>query len=331
MSDLGKDMMKAFGDAWGDDSETVNYRLDTGFPPLNKVITGSYSLGIPLGKMIEIYGPSSSGKTAIATQLMLEAQRQGGAAIFLDMERSFKPELAAKMGLRIEPPYFVWLKPKTWEKANTAGVNFAKMIRESGEFKPDAPVVIVLDSIAASIPESSFGKELDAYNMNDTTALARATSTTLKVIKAFAEELKFTVLYLNQIRTKPGVVYGDPTTTPGGGATEFYADARIALGRKVDKDKGGQIIKAKVVKNKIDRPFGEAEWSLKFPDDGGIYFDVIGSMVDYLCEIGALNKSGAWIEWTDGKKYNRQPLVDALEKAKAIDKLIDLLPKPPSS
>lgn len=326
-------MEKAFGDAFANVEDRVGF-LSTGYPPLNKIISGSYTTGgFPKGRITEMFGPSSSGKTLIACQIMIEAQRAGGAAIFCDHERSFHIGLAEKMGLNIAAPYFIRLKPQTWEESNNKAMQFGKMIRESGKFPSDAPIVAVFDSVAAMIPRSVFEKGIDEYTMNDTTALARVASTTLKVVKSVIEQYGMTCIYLNQIRTKPGVMFGDPTTTPGGSAMEFFADLRIQLGRKkITKDVKskkvfvGQKITAKCVKNKFSRPFQTCEWDFLFNDDGSGYFDMVGSLVDHLVEIGALKKEGTMIVWADGKKFPRGKLVDAITAGNLIDKLHEMLP-----
>lgn len=330
---LAKEMEKAFGDAFANIEEHAEF-LSTGYPPLNKIINGDYHTGgFPKGRIIEMFGPSSSGKTLIACQIMIEAQKAGGAAIFCDHERSFHIGLGQKMGLNVEAPYFVRLKPNTWEESNNKAMQFAKMIRESGKFPADAPIVAVFDSVAAMIPKSVFDKGIDEYTMNDTTALARVASTTLKVVKSVIESYGVTCIYLNQIRTKPGVMFGDPTTTPGGSAMEFFADLRIQLGRKkITKDvKGkkvfiGQKVTAKCVKNKFSMPFQTTEWDFLFNEDGSGSFDMVGSLVDHCVAEGFLKKDGTKIVWTNGNGYARNKLVEAITVGKLEADLHALLP-----
>lgn len=295
--------------------EVKNF-VSTGFEPLNEIVSGDLGGGIPQGRLIEMYGPSSSGKTALATMMMINAQNAGGVAGFMDHERSFSVKLAKGMGLSTEPHNWIYQLPETWEQSNMMMAKAAKAIREAKAIPETAPILFVFDSIAAALPKSMAEKEMDEYNMNDTTALARVTSTTLKSMAAYAEKFNFTVIYLNQIRTKPGVVYGDPTTTPGGGAMEFYSTVRIALGRKkIMEERGGakvfvgQEISMKTTKNKLTRPFQEISWRMMFNEDGSGYFDVTGSMVEYLIAKGKLTASGARITWIDGKSYFKKALI----------------------
>lgn len=332
---LSKDLLGVIG-ANSERQEVGNW-LDTGYPPLNKIMGGSLDAGFPFGRIIEMFGPSSAGKTAIATMMMIEAQRQGGVAIFIDFERSFDMRIATSMGLSDQHPFWIYKKADTWEQGNTVAMQAAELIRKSGAIEDDAPIIVVFDSIASAIPKSVFDKGIGEYTMNDTTALARVTSTTLKAVNQAVERFNMTALYLNQIRTKPGVMFGDPTTTPGGQATEFYASVRLSLSRKKimkevngKKMMVGQLIKAKTVKNKITRPFQEAEWSFVFDEDGTGHFDLIGSTVDYLCGEGVLVKSGAFITWTNGKKYNRNKLVKMIEDEGLKDELYSLYPTEPS-
>ena len=295
------------------EQEVKNF-LDTGFQPLNEIMSGRRDGGVPAGRITEIFGPSSSGKTALATKLMIEAQRQGGVAMFFDHERSFDAGMAERLGLSLEPGLWVYKMPQTWEESNTLMLQAAQAIRTAKIIPVEAPIVAVTDSVAACIPKSqlmdSKGKErgIDEMTMNDTTALARVTSTTLKVVKARANDFGLTAVYLNQIRTKPGVVYGDPTTTPGGVAMEFYADVRLALGkRRIMEERDGEKVMTgldigvKVVKSKLTRPFQETDLRLMFKEDGTPYFDVAGTLVEMLIAAKKLPASG-WIEW-QGKKY----------------------------
>lgn len=320
-------MAKALQAAIGENSENqqVENFIDTGFPPLNQIICGHETGGLPQGRLMEMYGPSSSGKTALATMMMINAQQSGGVAGFMDHERSFDVEMATNMGLSTKFPFWIYKRPKTWEESNTLMAKAAKTIREAKVIAPNAPILFVFDSIASALPKSMLDKEMDEYTMNDTTALARVTSTTLKTIAQFSDQFNFTVLYLNQIRTKPGVVYGDPTTTPGGGAMEFFSTVRIALGRSKimeERDTGGgkkekvfigQEITMKTVKNKLTRPFQEIKLRMMFREDGTGYFDTTTSMLDWLVQKGKLESTGPRITWTDGKSYFKKALALHIE------------------
>jgi RecA/RadA recombinase len=253
--------------------------------------------------------------------MMIQAQQADGIAGFMDHERSFDVGMAKNMGLKDEFPYWIYKRPATWEESNTAMAKAARAIRESNVIAKDAPILFVFDSVASAIPKSTVEKEFDEYSMNDTTALARVTSTTLKSMAAFAEQYNFTVLYLNQVRTAPGVVYGPNTVTPGGKALEFYATVRIELSRKkiMEQREGGekvfvaQEITMETVKNKLTRPFQKVVWRMGFNEDGSGYFDVTTSMIDYLVAKGKLSASGPRVTWIDGKSYFRKVLAKHID------------------
>lgn len=289
--------------------------IDTGFPDLNHAISGRYNGGLPFGRMGEVFGESSTGKTALATKWMIEAQRMGGVAIFVDWERSFDQGVAHAMGLNIDRPFWLYFKPDTWEAGNTLAMKAVKVIRESKVIPADAPILIVLDSIAAATPNSKIGKELDELNMNDTTALARATSGTLPTMAMLAEKYDATFVYLNQMRLKPGVMFGDPRTTPGGKSMEYYSTFRLALGRskiseQVEGEKKfiGQQINAECVKSKLTAPFKKTQMRMVFNEMDVMVFDVAFTMIENAIELGLLEYNKPHVTWTDGKKYHVKSL-----------------------
>lgn len=313
------------------DRSSVKMWLSTGYPPLNEAISSRYDGGIPVGRITEIFGGESCGKTAIATQAMIEAQKAGGIAIYNDHERSFDEALAVDLGLDNTKGTWIYQKPKTFEASVTTTIRFCQKIREGKFIDDDAPIVVVFDSLAAMVPKSKFAKDVDEQGMNDSLALAKACSAVFPTLSVYAEELNIALIFLNQEREKPGVMFGDPTTTPGGRAPKFYASVRMQVGRTMIKGKEagtylGQTVKCNVVKNKVSRPFMKSTWRFMFRDDGTGYFDVVGSTIDHLVDIGVLKKSGAWIEW-NGKKYNKQPLIDLIIKNGLQQTLFDLLPK----
>lgn len=330
MDKLMKELDAAVGENAADGS--VSRYIDTGFPPLNKIMSGHYKGGLPMGRMVEVFGESSTGKTALATQWMINAQKMGGVAIFIDWERSFDEDMAENMGLNLERPYWFYFKPKTWEEGNVLATKVAKLMRERGGLSPDAPIIAIFDSIASALPKSQAEKEIDEYTMNDTTALARVTSTTLKAQAQHAEEYDATFVYLNQLRLKPGVMFGDPRTTPGGKAMEFYATVRLALGREkihetVDKVKDfvGQNVRIECVKSKMTKPFKKTELRLGFDDVTGMAeFDTVFSMIEEAKDKGLLEASGAFVTWLDGKKYNMKPLVEKIKSEGLQSQLRDL-------
>jgi protein RecA len=329
---LADALIKGIGE--NHNAQAVENFIDTGYPPLNKIISGRYDGGLPMGRMVEMFGESSTGKTALATEWMVQAQRMGGVAGFIDWERSFDVHLAEGFGLNTDRPYWIYAKPKTWEEGNMIAAKACQLIREAKAIPTAAPILFVFDSIAAALPKSVSEKALDELSMNDTTALARVTSTTLKSMAHYCEEFNATFLYLNQMRLKPGVVYGDPRTTPGGKAMEFYASARLALGRQklmdtVDGDKVfvGQNISIQAVKSKFTKPFGECSLRMSFDEIGVARFDKIVSLLDYLIDKKLIAYSKPRVTWTDGKQYYTKALAAKLTEENAYAQLLALLPK----
>jgi protein RecA len=311
--------------------QKVENFINTGYPPLNKIMSGKYDGGLPFGRMIEIYGASGSGKTAIATQCMINAQKLGGIAIFIDWERSFDVDMAVSMGLNPERPYWIYDKAKTWEAGNMLAAKACKLIRQSRAIPDSAPIIVVFDSIAAAIPQSSSEKEIDTLTMNDTSALARVTSTTLKYQAQFAEEYNATFLYLNQIREKLGILFGPNTTTPGGRAMEYYATVRLQISRKALLDKTsedggmtGQNITIKCTKSKMTAPFKTCELLLSFDDTGKADFDMVTSLIDYLAEQGIIEVSGTRIVWEGSKLYKKE-VAKRIHESGEYKKLVDML------
>ena len=342
MSNLAAEMAKAFGSVQTKPQSAKFF--STGYPPLDKIISGSYQGGIPQGQLCEIHGVSGSGKTFLATEIMKSAQAQGGCAMFVDFERRFKIEFAERRGLKTTMPEFVYTSPPTWEAGNAAAIRFAEMIRTSGEYDADTPIVCVVDSVAAAIPESVLldknksgdaaqdrAKQL-AFNMSDNTALSRATSSTLKVVAHYAKELNLTMVYLNQVRTKIGVVYGDPTSVPGGSSLEFYCDVRLQLTKSMEKDGKdviGQNVTAKTVKNAVTRPLQTVSWFLSFEDDGATVLDREASLIEYLVDNGKIESpTKGYYTWPagSGNKVRKKALVEAIRQSQTgYQQLLDLL------
>jgi recombination protein RecA len=335
-------MNKAFGA--NDEESTVDTFLDTGYDELNHALSNGWDSGLPVGRCVEIYGPESSGKTAIATAAMVAAQKMGGFAGFNDHERSFQQYLAEVQGLDGHPGRFSFKKPKTFEDSLTVCIERSVLLREGKLIDPKAPICWVFDSLASMVPNSAYYnikggkvvgvKEAGERSMHDNTALARATSAHFPAFAQHCDDLGICAIFLNQIRMNIGVVYGNPETTPGGKAPKFYFSQRIALkAQRISKGDGenaeviGSQITAKVIKNKIARPFRTATWRFEFQEDGTGKFNAYRSMIDFLVSEGQLKKSGAYIEWTDGKKYYAGPLADKLETEGKMGELKALLPK----
>jgi recombination protein RecA len=343
MNDVDKILAEALGA--NDDQQEVTMWVDTGYAPLNKAVSGDYNKGLPVGRMIEMFGPPSCGKTAIATEAMISAQRAGGVAAFMDHENSFDVGLAQDLGL--DPTTrWVFKRPETFEQALNMTVKLGatlrgydpetgKRVRKTGLIPDNAPIVVVFDSLASMVPQSKMYdnkgkvKSSEDYSMHDNTALARATSSAFPALAQLAAKYEMCLIFLNQVRTKPGVMYGDPTTTPGGGAPEFYSSVRIGLRREMIKDKDknilGQTINANVVKNKVSPPFKRASWNFMFRADGTGYFDVDGSLVELLADSGVLKRDGNGYIWTDGKKYMKPALKEKIEAENLRPELMRLL------
>jgi protein RecA len=304
-----------------DELAQVKAYLSTGYLPLDQKISGSYhNGGIPQGRITEISGPPSAGKTAIATCVMADAQKKGGFAAFHDHENTFDANQGEHLGLDVDPNKFLYQKPETFEQSVDKATEIAMTVRE--ELGEEPPIVFVFDSLASMVPESKWNKEAANYNMNDTTALARATSAAFPTLAARAERFNLTFLFLNQVRTKPGVTYGNPETTPGGVSMEFYASVRVKLSKvklqeKDAKREEGHGVKAVVEKNKVWRPFGEARWDFRHEVDGRSTMDVTTGVVDALIELGKIELSGSWVTF-DGKKAQKAVFIRELREDPAL-------------
>lgn len=342
------DIEKAINSVIGknDDESTVRHFLDSGFPPLNNASASGWDSGFPVGRMIEIAGPPSSGKTALATFAMSAAQKLGGIAAFADHERSFSMILAEKIGLDIKPGKFIFKKPRTFEESLQMCVMAATIIRAKKMIPKDAPICWVFDSLASMVPQSALYemksgkvvgmKSLEDRNMNDNSALARATSNAFPAFAQHCEELGICAIFLNQMRMKIGVMFGDPRKTTGGQAPEFYFSQRLWLSAKQVKVKNevtGMEVTGKFVKNKVSRPFQEATWRFMFQKDGTGRFDTERSLVEFLHKEGRFDATGAdgkaakdgSVIW-NGTQIARESLARKIEKDGAFAELMKLLP-----
>lgn len=340
-------LAKALQGVIGKNAERVGIKnwMTTGIPELDAALSGKFEDGgIPGGRIIEIFGPASSGKTFLATMVMKAAQDMGGIAGFSDHERSFEPKLAESLGLNIneDDGQFVYKKPETFEESILLAMHFCEQVRKQKLIPETAPLVWVFDSVASMVPydklyDDKGKRRTDRINMKDKLALATATSQNYPQLAQFAEDYNMTVLLLNQVRMKPGVMYGDPTTTPGGQAAEFYASIRISLGRKMitngeagdKKETLGQEITANVIKNKVTRPFQKAKWRVMYNMSGfGAKVDVVSSTLDFLVRKQLIPRDGNYLLW-EGKKVYQVALEKkllALPEAQAVAALKAFLP-----
>lgn len=334
-----EDIAKALSSVIGvnDEESTVTDFLSTGYPPLDYALSARWDGGFPVGRIVELAGGPSSGKTAISTAVMADAQRKGGIAGFMDHERSFSLTLAPKLGLDVTPGRFIFKKPRTFEESITLAVKAGTHIREKKLIAPSAPIVWVFDSLASMVPQSALidqktGKDKAAEDrsMNDNTALARATSAHMPAFAQYCEDLGICAIFLNQVRLKIGVMYGDPRVTPGGEAPKFYASQRIMLGAsqiKKGTDIIGNEITASVIKNKVSRPFLKAEWRFIFQPDGTGRFDMERSLIDFLDRNDCIKSPRAgYVEW-EGKQFGKDALAQHIRDTGAFSKLKGLLPK----
>jgi len=270
--------------------------------------------GVPRGRIVEIYGPESSGKTTLMLHIIANAQRLGGMAAFIDAEHALDPGYARKLGVNLDD--LLVSQPDSGEEALTICDTLARS---------NALDVIVIDSVAALVPKAELEGEMGMATMG---MQARLMSQALRKLTAVLSKAKTTCIFTNQIREKVGVMFGNPETTPGGKALKFYASVRIDIRRKDTlKDASGAAIgnhvKVKIVKNKVAPPFSEAEFNIIF--NHGI--DKENSIIETGLLDGVLDKRGAWIQFQgelvgQGKDAARQALVD---KPDLTQKIVDAI------
>ena len=285
------------------------------------ISTGSLSLdialgagGLPMGRIVEIYGPESSGKTTLTLQVIAAAQREGKTCAFIDAEHALDPVYARKLGVDIDN--LLCSQPDTGEQA----LEICDALARSG-----AVDVIVVDSVAALTPKAEIEGEIGDSHMG---LAARMMSQAMRKLAGNLKQSNTLLIFINQIRMKIGVMFGNPETTTGGNALKFYASVRLDI-RRIGAVKEGENVvgsetRVKIVKNKVGRPFLTAEWDFLFDEDGSGFLDRIGGMVDYLVNRGIIAKTGAYLEFK-GKKVHRRPLVEALRKADAYTELLQML------
>jgi recombination protein RecA len=266
--------------------------------------------GLPRGRIIEIFGPESSGKTTLMLHVIANAQKAGGLAAFIDAEHALDPAYAKKLGVNLND--LLVSQPDSGEEALSICETLARS---------NAMDVIVIDSVAALVPKAELEGEMGMATMG---MQARLMSQALRKLTAILNKSKTTCIFTNQLREKVGVMFGNPETTPGGKALKFYASVRIDIRRRDTlKDSAGNAVgnatKVKIVKNKVAPPFTEAEFEIIY--NHGINKE--GSILDVGISEGVVDKKGAWLQFNgeligQGKDASRQALVDKPELAQKI-------------
>jgi len=268
--------------------------------------------GIPRGRVTEIYGPESSGKTTLTLHVIAEAQKKGGKAVFIDAEHAFDPKYAKAIGVNLED--LIISQPDYGEQA----LEIAETLIRSGVVD-----VVVIDSVAALVPKAELEGDIEDSNVG---LHARLMSKAMRVLKGAVNKSNTALILINQIREKVGVMFGNPETTTGGRAIKFFADMRLEVRKKDIKDSGekvGSRVKVKVVKNKLAPPFKEAEFDVIYGE--GISKE--GELLDLGEELGIIRKSGAWYSYKDqkigqGREKAREFLKQNPEIADEIEKQI---------
>ncbi len=269
--------------------------------------------GVPRGRIVEIYGPESSGKTTVSLHIVAEAQKLGGTAAFIDAEHALDPVYAANLGVNLEELYVS--QPDTGEQA----LDICETLVRSGAFD-----IVVIDSVAALTPKAEIEGEMGDSFMG---LQARLMSQALRKLTGITNKSKTCVVFINQLREKIGVMFGNPETTTGGKALKFYASIRLDV-RKVDTIKDGQDFvgnrtRVKVVKNKLAPPFKQAEFDIIYGK--GISND--GCILDLATELDIIVKSGSWYSYKDekigqGREKVKEYLAENPDVAKEIEETI---------
>ncbi len=282
--------------------------------------TGSLSLdialgigGVPRGRVVEIFGPESSGKTTVALHVIAEAQKMGGEAAFIDAEHALDPVYAKKLGVNIDN--LIVSQPDTGEQA----LEICEALVRSG-----AVDVVVVDSVAALVPKAEIDGEMgDAF----VGLQARLMSQALRKLTGVINKSKTTVIFINQLREKVGIMFGNPETTPGGRALKFYSSVRLDVRKVETLKRADQVIgnrtKVKVVKNKVAPPFREAEFDIMYGE--GISKE--GNILDIASNLDIINKSGAWFSYegqrlAQGRDNAKQYLKDNPKLMEEIEKKV---------
>jgi recombination protein RecA len=293
---------------------------DAAIESIESISTGSISLdialgigGVPKGRVIEIYGPESSGKTTLATHIIAEAQKKGGMAAFIDAEHAFDKFYAKKLGVDVDN--LLIAQPDNGEQA----LEIAENLIRSGAID-----VIVIDSVAALVPKAEIEGEMGDSKMG---LQARLMSQALRKLTGTISKTGCCCIFINQLREKIGVMFGNPETTTGGNALKFYASVRLDIRRtsqiKDSDEVSGNRVKVKIVKNKVAPPFRIAEFDIMF----GQGISKVGEIIDLGVDFNIIKKAGSWFSYGDtklgqGRDAVKQLLLDNPELSDEIEKKI---------
>ncbi len=287
---------------------------------IEAIPTGSLSLdlalgigGVPRGRIVEIYGPESSGKTTVALHIIAEAQKRGGEVAFIDAEHALDPQYAKNLGVDVDE--LIVAQPDTGEQA----LEIAEALVRSGALD-----VLVVDSVAALVPKAEIEGEMGDSHVG---LQARLMSQALRKLAGVVNKSNTTAIFINQLREKVGVMYGNPEVTTGGRALKFYASVRLDVRRiegiKVDGNIVGNRTRIKVVKNKVAPPFREAECDIMY----GQGISKAGNILDLAADYGLLEKSGAWYSYEgqrigQGRENAKKFLIDNPEIMETLDRKV---------
>ncbi len=282
----------------GDHSENVN---------VEAISTGSLSLdlalgigGVPKGRIVEIYGPESSGKTTLALHILASAQKNGGEAAFIDVEHALDPTYARALGVDIDN--LLISQPDTGEQA----LEITEQLVRSGAID-----VIIVDSVAALLPRSELEGEMGDSSVG---VIARLMSQALRKLTGAVSKTNTIVVFINQLREKIGVMYGNPETTPGGRALKYFSSVRIDVRRietlKVNGEMVGNRTRAKIVKNKVAPPFKEAEFDIIY----GEGISKVGEIIDLAVKLDIIDKAGAWFTVGEQRLQGRDSVKTYLQE-----------------
>ena len=277
-----------------DANQDVKYWLSTGYLELNKAISGRHDGGVPGGRITEIFGGESSGKTLLATMIMIETQKKDGLAVFLDYEHAFSIGRARQLGLVDDPQKWIYKQPETAERGFAVIEHITNIVRKHNTTKY---VTIIIDSVAAMLTQEESETDFGDENMRTKASLASCMSVSLKPIAKIINKGNVTLVFLNQTRSKIGVIFGSNEKTAGGNALKFYASVRARISKagliKDGDETIGENAKVQIVKNKVYEPYKNAEYITHFTEGVNLH----ASHLAYAKKLGVVELNGAWYSY----------------------------------